>query len=251
MDLLLPFFYLIMLPAIRDKLLMLAQHEKCPKVPIQLGGTTKMVLKCEQRLSWLITHLKTFTLWTTIQQCLDGSKGWKLLSVNGDFGHKKDWMRNVRGSSARQGRLIAVVVGCYSHSLTSRTRSLTWKSSSPPGVTSVISIPNTTASSTSLSSTGELQSWSTGPARRRRTWRKWKRMSRTHLTTFPLSRFNGELIVSTPIVNDLKLTPYQSHKITWRGSSAHMTKVWAVRRQSGQTGNIMVTEHCLQKWLQS
>lgn len=113
--------------------------------------------------------------------------------------------------------------------LISRTRSLTWKSSSPPRVTSVISIPNTTASSTSLSSTGELQSWSTGPAWRRRTWRKWKRMSRTHLTTFPLSKFDGELIVSTPIVNDLKLTPYQSCKS--RGV-VHQC-IWSRFEQSG------------------
>jgi hypothetical protein len=89
-DLLLPFFYLIMLPAIRDEHPMLAQHAKCPKVPIQLGGTTKMVLKCGQRLLGLITHLKTYTSQTIIQRCPDGSKGWRLLSVNRDFGHRKD-----------------------------------------------------------------------------------------------------------------------------------------------------------------
>ena len=45
------------------------------------------------------------------------------------------------------GKKIAVAVGYYSHSLTSRTKNRTWKNSSPLEATSVISIPNTTASS--------------------------------------------------------------------------------------------------------
>ena len=41
---------------------------------------------------------------------------------------------------------VAVVVGYYSHSPISRTKSLTWRNTSLLGVTSVISIPSITAS---------------------------------------------------------------------------------------------------------
>src|SRR5271168_5474779 len=75
-DLLLAFFYLIMLPAIKNKHLMLSQHEKCLRALIQLGGTTRTVLKCDLQILELMICLKTFTLRMIIQQCLDGSKGW-------------------------------------------------------------------------------------------------------------------------------------------------------------------------------
>ena len=60
MGLWLAFFYLIMPPATRDEHLMLVQHGKCQKDPIQSGVTTRMVSKCDQGILELITHLKTF-----------------------------------------------------------------------------------------------------------------------------------------------------------------------------------------------
>ena len=56
MGLRLAFFYLTMLPATRDERLMPAQHKKCLKAPIQHGSTTRVVPKCNQRISELTTH---------------------------------------------------------------------------------------------------------------------------------------------------------------------------------------------------
>lgn len=105
--------------------------------------------------------------------------GWfkeKSSFVNVGFGCRKGWTHNAKGSNVWQEKLIAVVVSYYSHSLISRTKSLTWRNTSPLGVTSVISIPNITVSWTLLNSTGELRSWYVGAAQRQETWRRWKRM---------------------------------------------------------------------------
>ena len=198
-----------------------------------------------------ITRLKTFISKTTIQRCLDGSKGWRSLSVNADSGQRRDWTHNARDSSVSWGRLIVAVVGCYSHSLISRIKNLTWRSTSLPEVTSVITIPSITVNSTSLSSTGELRSWYTEPAQRRRTWRRWKRMSRTHSTTCHLSKFNGELLLFEHVMLSLAILSQSVTQIVPPGLSAHMAKVWAVRKQPGPTGNITAIEHCHQSSLKS
>ena len=81
--------------------------------------------------------------------------------------------RNCKNLAKKCVNKITVAVSYYSHSLTSRTKNHTWKNSSPLEATSVISIPNTIVSSILLSSTGELQSWSTRALQRQRTWRRW------------------------------------------------------------------------------
>ena len=74
----------------RNKHLMLIQHRKCQKGLMQPGATTRTVPKCDWGILELITHLKIFTSQTTIQQCWDGLKGWKLSFVNMGFGHRED-----------------------------------------------------------------------------------------------------------------------------------------------------------------
>ena len=94
-------------------------------------------------------------------------------------------------------------------------------------------------------------SWSTGPAQRRRTWRRWKRMSRTRLTTCHLSKFNGELLLLEHVKLSLVILSRSVTQIVPPGLSALMAKAWAVRKQPGPTGNITAIEHCHQSSLKS
>ena len=119
---------------------------------------------------------QTFYFTGDHQLCPDGSRAWNLSSVNVGFGHRMDWTCSVRGLNVRWGNGLLLLSVIIHTARLLRNRSLTWRSSLQHEVTSVISIPNTTVSSTSLSSTGEWPSWSTGVAQRWRTLRRWDRM---------------------------------------------------------------------------
>jgi len=174
MGLWLVFSCLTMLQAIRNAQKMPFQHVKCPKTHAQHGGTTKIDQKCDSRILRAVTCPRTSNLLKTIWQCPNGLKGWRISYANRGFGLRKDWMCNVKGLNARWGGQSAVVISCYSHSLTLWTRNLTWKYWSHLKATFVIFTPSTIASSISLSRTGEHQSWGIEQHRRQTTWNRWK-----------------------------------------------------------------------------
>ena len=86
----LAFFCLTMLPATRNKPQMLSPQGRCQKAHTQHGDTTKKGRKCAQWFLVTITPSKTCISLTTIQQCLAGSRGWKLSSINVGFGQRKN-----------------------------------------------------------------------------------------------------------------------------------------------------------------
>ena len=137
--------YSTMHPVTKSMPPMHCQHETCPSGQTSTGLVSKMALGCGQ-VHFLLGWLRSSITWTIIQQCLIGSKGWKLSSARGVYGQLLDSMQSAKASNVYQATLTVAAAGCYSASQTSWLRSLSSKNSSLRKVTYVIFIQNSIVS---------------------------------------------------------------------------------------------------------
>jgi hypothetical protein len=89
---------LIMRQATRNVLTMHCLCGRCQRIQIKAGHTEKVTHGCEMQ-HLRTANLKNYTGISIIQQCLDGSKGWKKLSVSVDFYLMLGSWHNVKGSN--------------------------------------------------------------------------------------------------------------------------------------------------------
>ena len=172
-----------------------------------------------------------FTSPLSILQCPAGSREWRWLSTSVVCGQRVDCLHNVGISAALPDGQIVVAGDFYLCSLTSWIKNPFYKSSLSTVIIYMTSTPNTIASSTLLSNTGELQSYAFRWQGEQQQLKRWKGRLLHVLMMCPCFRSSGE-----SLLQDNRNPFWVSDMIRYANRSAYFISAYGEGLSSAQAG---------------